>query len=320
MKKFIGIDVGGTKCAVVLGDSNGNILEKKKFDTRGSSGEVLSRIIQETNTIMDNNGARGSVVSAGISCGGPLDPDSGVILSPPNLPGWDSVPVTSIVSEALGFPVYLQNDADAGALAEWTWGAGKNLRNLVFLTFGTGIGAGIILNGSLYHGSNGTAGEVGHIRLAEDGPEGYGKRGSFEGFCSGGGIASMANARSSELRRAGLTPSLPSSYTARDIGEGASNGNSAALEILSRSGKYLGRGIAILIDILNPEMIIIGSIFIRCEKYLRPSMERAIREEALSRSAEICRIVPAGLGESIGDYAALGVAVNGCSGRGTDTG
>lgn len=319
MKQFIGIDIGGTKCAVVLGDRAGNILDKKKFETRGNSGEVISLVIQETQNIIKKNGARDSTAAAGISCGGPLDPEKGVILSPPNLPGWDAVPITAVVSKSLGIPVFLQNDADAGALAEWTWGAGINLRNIVFLTFGTGIGAGIILNGNLYHGSNGTAGEVGHIRLAEGGPEGYGKQGSFEGFCSGGGIASIASARSGELRRSGLIPSAPSGYTARDIGEGAAAGNSTALEILSLSGKYLGRGIAILIDILNPEMIIIGSIFLRCEKFLRPAMEKVIREEALPRSSEICRIVPAGLGESIGDYAALGAAVNGYAGRGTNT-
>lgn len=127
--------------------------------------------------------------SVGISCGGPLDPVRGIIQSPPNLPGWCDVPITEIVRAKTGVPVFLQNDANACALAEWRFGAGRGTQNMVFLTFGTGLGAGIIVNGGILNGASGMAGECGHVRLASDGPVGYGKAGSFEGFCSGGGLA-----------------------------------------------------------------------------------------------------------------------------------
>src|SRR5690606_15592063 len=135
------------------------------------------------------------LAAIGISCGGPLDSRRGVILSPPNLPGWDRIPVVEVFQQAFKVPVALQNDANAGALAEWLWGAGRGSHNMIFLTFGTGMGAGLILNGQLYSGTNDLAGEVGHIRLAPDGPVGYGKAGSFEGFCSGGGIKQLATDR-----------------------------------------------------------------------------------------------------------------------------
>jgi glucokinase len=307
---FLGIDIGGTKCALILGNGRGKIFAKKKFPTvRGNYQLVVRDIVESVGDILKESAfSRDRISSVGVSCGGPLDPLKGLILSPPNLPGWDRVPITEILHDELKIPVYLQNDADAGALAEWTWGAGKGCKNMIFLTFGTGIGAGLILNGKLYRGSNGTAGEVGHIRLAEEGPNGYGKNGSFEGFCSGGGIASLAAMKAEELSRTGLSPS--SGLTAREIGEAAETGNPAAKDILAVSGKYLGRGLSILIDILNPEVIVIGSIFIRCEKFLRPSMEEEIRKETLMRSSAVCRILPAALGERIGDYAALGVAVD----------
>ena len=112
--------------------------------------------------------------AVGISCGGPLDSKKGLILSPPNLPGWDNVPVTKLLSEALQVPAFLQNDADACAIAEWRFGAGQGCENMVFLTFGTGLGAGLILNGKLYQGASGMAGEVGHLRLFDNGHIGYG--------------------------------------------------------------------------------------------------------------------------------------------------
>ena len=128
----------------------------------------------------------------GISCGGPLDSKKGIIFSPPNLPGWDNVPITRILSDEFGVETALQNDANACALAEWLMGAERGHSNMIFLTFGTGMGAGLILNGRLYSGTNDLGGEVGHIRLAKTGPVGFGKAGSFEGFCSGGGIAQLA--------------------------------------------------------------------------------------------------------------------------------
>ena len=192
----LGVDIGGTKCAVVLGDTEG-IIKKIRFATT-TYEETMENI---RNAIREMDGYD----AIGISCGGPLDSKKGLILSPPNLVGWDNVPITKMLSEEFGVPAYLCNDADACALAEWKFGAGKGTENMIFLTFGTGMGAGLILNGKLYSGTNGMAGEVGHMRMNAYGPVGYGKTGSFEGFCSGSGIAQIGKTLALEQLQMGKT-------------------------------------------------------------------------------------------------------------------
>jgi glucokinase len=252
----------------------------------------------------------------GISCGGPLNSEKGIILSPPNLPGWDMIPITKIFKSKFNVPVFLQNDANAGALAEYRFGAGKGTMNMVFLTFGTGLGAGLILNGKLYVGTNDMAGEVGHIRLAEDGPMGYGKKGSFEGFCSGAGIARMARKLIREKLDKGDEVSFIKSgqkiedLSTKDIALAASNGDKTAIEIFARSGSYLGKGLSILIDILNPQRIVIGGVYARNPALFDEFAKQIIENEALTQAADVCEIVPAELGESVGDYASLSVAMS----------
>jgi glucokinase len=221
------------------------------------------------------------------------------------------MPIVTVFQEAFGVPAVLQNDANAGALAEWLWGAGQGTQNMIFLTFGTGMGAGLILNGQLYSGTNDMAGEVGHIRLADEGPLGYGKPGSFEGFCSGGGIQRLAVARARAAIQAGHPPSfcptegeLPHITTEKV----ALSGDPLARDIFETVARRLGQGLAILIDVLNPQRIVIGSIYLRQRAVLDVPMYEVLRQEALSHALSVCEIVPAGLGESIGDYAALAVA------------
>ena len=186
---------------------------------------------------------------------------------------------------------------------------------MVFLTFGTGLGAGLILDGRLYEGTNGMAGEAGHLRLAADGPEGYGKRGSFEGFCSGGGLRRLGAQRLRQLRAEGgdagfwPAPRAAEAVTAKDICTAAQAGDGTAQAIVEESAAYLGMGLSILIDLFNPERIVIGSIFARAEALFRPGMEAVIAREALAQSAAVCRVVPAQLGDSIGDVAALTIAI-----------
>ena len=308
---FLGFDIGGTKCAVVLGDGEGRVLQKERFDTVGVE-ETLEHLFSIAERM---KGYR----AVGISCGGPLDSSRGVILSPPNLPGWDNVEIVRMAEERLGVPTYLCNDANAGAVAEWRFGAGKGCRNVVFMTFGTGLGAGLILDGRLYAGTNDYAGEAGHVRLAPDGPVGYGKRGSFEGFCSGSGIAQMGVAAAREALRLGKQcaycrdEAALLTVTARTVAETANAGDPTALEVFRHCGERLGHGCAMLVDLFNPERIVIGSIFARCEHLLRPPMERVLQEEALPGALAVCRILPAALGERIGDVAALSVAVDGWS-------
>lgn len=320
---IIGIDIGGTKCAVILGQvepgTRPSIIGKTTIKTNDYSDpyQMIDRMQQEIVTILSTHQMDiQSVRSIGISCGGPLDSKEGMILSPPNLPGWDNVPIVRLFEEKFNVPTSIQNDANACALAEWKFGAGRGTQNMIFLTFGTGLGAGLILNGKLYSGTNDNAGEVGHIRLENYGPVGYAKAGSFEGFCSGGGIAQLAQMKVSERFQMGEKVSWCAgsselqSLTAQQVAEAANNGDTLACEIFEICGTYLGKGLSILIDILNPDCIVIGSIFVRSRHLILQSLEKEIDKEALSQSRKVCRIVPAELNEHIGDIASLSVAAN----------
>jgi len=315
---LVGIDIGGTKCAVSVGkvlDASVEVIAKEQFPTPNSPEQALSGLIDKLEQLLEENKLT-AINAIGISCGSPLDSRRGLILSPPNLPNWDHVDVITPFKEKYNVPVGLQNDANACALAEWKWGAGNGAKNMVFLTFGTGMGAGLILDGKLYTGTNDMAGEVGHIRLENDGPLGYGKFGSFEGFCSGGGIANLASQMAEQAIHNGITPSFcptlndKSQVTAKSVGLAAQNGDKVALQVYETVGRRLGRGLAILVDILNPEIIVIGSIYGRQQKILEPIVAEELAKESLSISREVCNVLPAGLGESVGDLASLSVALN----------
>ena len=229
MGTYWGLDIGGTKCALVTGTEDCRVLTRHAVATRDFERwqDVLEALLAQA--------PAETPTAVGISCGGPLDSRRGRILSPPNLPGWDDVPIVDWLKTRLGAPVFLQNDANACALAEWRFGAGRGCENMIFLTFGTGFGAGLILNGRLYAGTNDMAGEIGHVRAEKDGPVGYGKRGSFEGFCSGGGIAQLAGGKS-----------------AREVVELAGAGDARMRAVLSESARRLGACLALLIDLFNP--------------------------------------------------------------------
>ena len=313
--KMIGFDIGGTKCSISTGNIKDGklIIENKKIivmDTTVSPYEMIDKMCLVAEEFTSD------FSKIGISCGGPLDSKTGIIMSPPNLPGWNDVHICDYIKNKYGGKVTIQNDANACAVAEWKYGAGKNCNNMIFLTFGTGLGAGLILDGKLYTGTNDMAGEVGHIRLSDYGPVGYGKTGSFEGFCSGGGIAELGKIYALEKLQRGVqtafckTKSELMSINAKLIAECAVLGDETAIKVYDTCARMLGRGLSIIIDILNPEKIVIGSVFARSENLLRNKMEEVIKEEALCRSNCVCSIVPAELGDSIGDYAALAVAEN----------
>lgn len=311
----LGFDIGGTKCAVMTAQWDGSHIQllKKEVcptDLSVSPEAMLERLMQMADCISNSKPD-----AIGISCGGPLDSRKGIILGPPNLPGWDHVEIVRLLEGHYHVPAKLQNDANACAVAEWKFGAGKGCQNLVFLTFGTGLGAGLILDGRLYSGTNDNAGEVGHIRLDRFGPVGYGKAGSFEGFCSGGGIAQLGCTMAQEKAQQGIYPLYfqkgmsPQDVTAKAIAEAAYAGDETALEVYRICGEYLGRGLSILMDILNPERIVLGSIFSRSRDLIWPAAEQVIQQEALSLCAACCEVVPAALGENIGDYAAIATAI-----------
>lgn len=318
----LGIDIGGTKCAVVLGKGeipdniSDFIIDKIKFPTNVNRGynEITKEILSKADELLERNNVNNTeLIGVGISCGGPLNSKKGVIMCPPNLPDWDNVPIVNIVSEHFGVKAILHNDANACAVAEWRFGAGRGYQNLVFLTFGTGMGAGLILDGKLYTGTNDGAGEVGHIRLSENGPEGYGKKGSFEGFCSGGGIKKLAELTAIEYLRENKKSSLFESeadfsdLTAANIAKAMYEGDEFATAVYKKCAEYLGRGLSVIIDIINPEAIVIGSIFERNEEFFQSEIKEIIENEALTDNVKNCKILSAELGESIGDFASLGL-------------
>lgn len=296
---LVGLDIGGTKCAVCVGkvdDGGIGIVSREEFPTAGLPWQdVLGKFAAMIEAAASRLGVDG-FSAIGISCGGPLDSTRGVILSPPNLPGWDEVFVVDWFRKRFGIPVALQNDANACAVAEHRYGAGRGTRNMVFLTFGTGFGAGLIIDGKLYEGANGNAGEIGHVRLAPNGPWGYGKDGSAEGFCSGGGISRLAKMRK------GLD------LTTKELFARVREGDPDCTAVFEESAEKLGLALSLLIDVLNPEVIALGGVFMRNADLFMPVVERTLERESLPFARAVCRIVPAQLGERIGDCAAIAIA------------
>ncbi len=309
---ILGLDIGGTKTAVVLGDRAGRITQRVEFATGPRRGfdAVFAELRDHIDAVRQHAADAGNppdVVS--VSIGGPLDTQRGVVLSPPNLPGFDNIPLKSLLEQHTSLPVHIEHDGNAGALAEWYFGAARGAQNVIFLTMGTGFGGGLILNGQLYRGTCDLAGEVGHIRIADDGPVAFGKAGSWEGLCGGAGIARQAADRFPHRWSV-------NQVTARDIAEAAQAGDADALAVLDEAGRHLGHGLAILLDVLNPEVIVIGSLAVRLGDLVLGPAREAMKREALPGACAACRLVPAQLGPRLGDVAALCAAIQTLGGPG----
>jgi glucokinase len=317
-KVWIGVDIGGTKTAVVLCFQPPAIVDRVTFPTLPERGpdHALTMIQQAIHRMIQTHELHpGQIDAIGISCGGPLDRKRGLIQSPPNLPTWNNLPIVDILRDEFNVDCRLENDANAGAVAEHRFGAGQGVQNMIFLTMGTGLGAGLILGGRLYRGSSDMAGEIGHVRLTASGPVGYRKAGSVEGWASGGGMAQVATKRVAAAMKKGEATSLVAQLstnrmlTAKDVADAAQLGDELARQIVSSTGTRLGETLAVLVDLLNPELIAIGGIAMRMGEALLEPARAAMKREALSAAAEACRIVPAALGERIGDIAAVCVAM-----------
>lgn len=315
MNVLVGLDIGGTKCAVSIGkeeEGTLHLLARDEIPTPTDQLLAMEALCSLADRLLGENVPAG----IGISAGGPLDAVTGMLHNPPNLPGWKDVSLTEFTGNRLHAPAVLENDANACALAEWRWGAGQGSHTMAFLTFGTGLGCGIVLDGHILRGASGDAGELGHWRLSAQGPAGYGKIGSFEGFCSGGGLRQLATTVGERERQAGRTPAYLNGepISARTVAQAALAGDAAALEVFAECGEWLGRGLALLVDFLNPDCVVLGSIYTRSHTLLEPSMRAVLAREALPRALAACTIVPAKLGDHIGDYAALALAAK-VSGR-----
>lgn len=316
-KIWVGIDVGGTKTAVVLSSQLPEVLARVEFATRPAKGpqHTINQIRKAIPDLLTQLGMdRNAIERVGVSCGGPLDRVQGIIQTPPNLATWVNVPIKSILESEFKVECLVENDANAGAVAEHRFGAGKGFDHMVFLTMGTGLGAGIIAGGKLYRGATDMAGEIGHVRLTRTGPVGHNKPGSAEGWASGGGVMQLAARSVAEAQKKGEKTLLAEHIrtgkplTAREVGAAARKGDAVALEILRTTGERLGEVLAILVDVLNPSRVVIGGLAMRLGDLLLDPARRAMAREALEPAARACEIVPAGLGEAIGDIAALCVA------------
>lgn len=312
-RPILGVDIGGTKCAVALGTDRGRILHREQMPTCAGKGpeDIMRRLVDLARAFAARHVCRDTRLRGiGISCGGPLDTRTGLVYNPPNLPGWNGIPVRTMFEQAFpGVSVVLENDANATALAEWRWGAGRGARNMAYLTQGTGIGGGLILDGRLYRGTNDLAGEVGHQTILPDGPLcGCGKRGCLEALASGPAIARSARMR---LERGEASALLPpdnvslEDLTGRHVVDAARAGDRLARDVLAEAGTYLGIGLANIIQILNPERIILGTITVHAGDLILEPIRRTVAERAWARAVNVCTIVPAALGDRAQDLAAI---------------
>lgn len=306
MKKLaIGIDMGGTNIRLALVSDDGTIINSARYKTSAQEGRdaVISRLTSATSEMVVHGREHGTIIGIGIGAPGLIE--NGVVRCSPNLPGWENVPLQRSLEELLALPVALENDANAVAYGEKSFGAGKGFNSLVCITLGTGVGGGIILDGKIWRGAFGMAGEVGHMVIE---PEGHkcscGNRGCLETYASATAIVRMAR----EAVDKG-DASWDVSYLTTETLEGfAVNGDATALRLFSDAGRYLGIGIASLLHILNPDAVIIGGGVARAWNLFSPSMTEEINRRCFKEIAEKSKIMPASLGDDAGMLGAARLA------------
>lgn len=307
-RSIVGLDIGGTKLACVEGNAAGGILGREETPTLASQPfdvrfPAVAAMVESRLDLARSAGRE--VAALSVSVGGPLKITEGILLNPPHLPGWHGARLRERLAAAFPrLPVFVEHDGNAGALAEFHFGVGRSrpgLRHLIFLTFGTGLGAGFIVNGAVLHGASDTAGEVGHWRLSNDGPVGFGKKGSWEAFSSGAGLVLLANR---------LYPSRWSLKTPiHDLVESILSDDADGLEVATQAGRRMGQGMALLIDALNPQVIVLGSLAVAMGERILGPARQVVAEEALPQAVAACEILPSVLGSRIGDVASLMAAL-----------
>jgi glucokinase len=296
---ILGFDIGGTKIAVVAGTADGTVLERIAWPSRNATfASTWAAIVAAGDRLMFERGRPSAI---GVSIGGPLDAARGIVHSPPNLPGWDAIPLKDRLTGHFRVPTHVEHDARTGVLAEWLFGAAKDANDVVYLTFGTGLGAGVLVGGQLLRGATGDSGEVGHWRMSRRGPAAYGKTGSWEAFASGAGLPRLA-------RQMYPREAWPEDLSAETLIGLARAGDPRATRVIRTSATWLGRGIAQLLDLLNPEVVVLGSLAVRAGDLYLSTVRGVVARESLPRNRE-CRIVASGLGDRAGDVAALCAAI-----------
>ena len=297
----IGIDLGGTKIRSVVTLADGTIVGEdiRPTDAEGGPNVVVNRLVASAQAAVTASGVpHHSIVAVGVTAPGTVDFDEGVLHQPPNLPGWDAVPLGRLMRDLLDRPVFVENDANAAAYGEWRYGAGVGLRHLIYLTVSTGIGAGLILNGQMYRGADGAAGELGHMTIDVNGPpHNCGMVGCLEVLASGTAIARMAR-DAVEADRAPLLARLADEageLTAAEVDRAADAGDPVAQEILAKAAHYLGVGLANYINIFNPEAIVIGGGVTRIGRQLLEPACALAKSRAFRLPSERVRLLPAAL-------------------------
>ena len=320
-KHVVGIDIGGTKLATVVADRTGHILGKVRKPTFAEKGpEYAIRLLFDmVREVVNLAGLEQASISAiGVSCGGPLDTKTGIVYSPPNLPGWDALPLKAKLESEFQVPVTIENDANASALAEFRFGGGRGYNAVLYMTMSTGIGGGIVIDGQVYHGANDSAGEVGHQILLPNGPRcGCGKQGCLEALCSGPAIARRAQAaiqNQLEGEKAStalltLTDGRIEDVKSEHVLAAARTGDALALELVQETAYYMGWGIGNLVNILNPDIVLLGTIAVAAGDLLLDPIRETVLKFAMTRPAEAVNIAPAQLGDALGDLAAVALVV-----------
>jgi glucokinase len=309
----LAVDLGGTKVVTAIVSRKGQVMAREYYPTLAAEGpgSVINRIHAAIDRLLWANGVSVSELhSISVACAGAIDMSQGLVTSSPNLPGWCAIPFRDIMREKYGVNTYLINDAKAAALGECSFGAGRGVNNLVYLTVSTGIGGGIIIDDKLYFGSSGSAGEVGHMTIDVNGPKcNCGNIGCWETLASGTAVAREARRRISGGERSSLTETVEGrieDITAEKVGAAAQLGDSLALDIIGKAANYLGVGMVNLVNIFNPDVIIIGGGMAKVGDLLLNPAKQIVRERAFLVSAQAVRIVLA----QLGDYAGvLGAAV-----------
>jgi glucokinase len=315
----LALDVGGTKLAAGVVARDGTVRSFCQIETAVGEGPtaVVKRLLdlgeQAAAEAGVPHGALGAghtagsaapFAAVGVGCGGPLDPDTGVILGPPGLPGWDSVPLGRLVADRFGLPTYVDNDATAAALGEYKWG-GWDVENLVYLTVSTGFGGGIVASGKLFHGAARQGGELGHVVVDWQGRQcGCGARGCAEAYVSGTSIARRATeaAAGSDSTLAGLT------VTAKDVAEHARAGDRVAREVWDETTAMLGRMVAVLINVCEPELVVLGGGVTRAGAQLLDPVREAALRQAMPPAARACDVVLSRHGDAVGVLGAAAIA------------
>ena len=309
----LAIDVGGTKIIAAVISDNGQVMAREYQPTLADEGPqpVINRILSAIDHLLSLKNIDSSQLhSISIAAAGAIDLDQGLVTSSPNLPGWYDIPLREIVKGKYRVNTFLINDASAAALGEHQFGVGKGVSNLILLTVGTGIGGGIIINGKLYSGPLGSAGEIGHMTIDVNGPRcNCGNIGCLEMLASGTAVAKEAMRRISQGEKSSLARIVEGkieNITAEKVEVAARGGDSLALEVISKAATYLGAGLVNLVNIFNPEMIIVGGGLAKMGDLLLNPARQVVKERAFQLSAGVVRIVPAQLGDDAG---VLGAAI-----------